>query len=194
MPSLAARASSACTCNALPLLALTIRGASNGEARYFSGAPRLRISRSVGRRGSHSAMMRRKDRMFGIPLHRKMAKSAQAMADQLGVENRIAPVIVVRRRHSTLHLPAGPCRTGPGLSPMTQQDDGDAAFTCCERQPAAGDKVQAFGRAVYFQEQGSHMGTGENVVGRRQRVAGMRGPYQEELAGIPAQFCQSARR
>ena len=62
----------------------------------LNGVPRLRVSRSVGSRGSHSARMRLlEDGILRVPLHQEVAQPAGAVAHQSGVEDRISPVFVI---------------------------------------------------------------------------------------------------
>lgn len=104
--------------------------------------------------------------MFQIPFHDEGAQSAQAMADQMGGENRIAPVIVVLARCRARHAPAGQRRAGFSGRAIAQKKHGDAAFACRESQPPTGHKVQALGHALDFQKQRAHMRTSQDVAGR----------------------------
>src|SRR5690242_7718749 len=100
-----------------------------------SGAPKeesardLLKSRSVGRRANHSASIRRFEaNMLEIPFHKEVSQSARAMADELRVKDRIAPVVIVGKGRCTHHLPARQCGTGFGLGAVAEKKGGDAAL------------------------------------------------------------------
>jgi len=86
-----------------------------------------------------------------IPLQKKTAQPTGAMADELDIKDRVAPIIVERRGWCARHLPAGQGGAGFTLCAVTQQDRGGAAFSRRESQPPAGHQVQTFGRAMDFQ-------------------------------------------
>ena len=130
----------------------------------------------------------------GFQVHKKMAQPAGAMADELGVEDRIAPVIVERCGWRARHLPAGQGGAGFVLRAVAQQDGRDAAFSRRESQPPAGHQVQAFGGAMDFQQQRPDMRAGQNVRRGRQGLGGIAGPHQDQLPRIAAQFSQAVGR
>ena len=120
---------------------------ADDQRRLKRRAAACAVSRSVGRRGSHSARIRRFETFH---LRNSIASgnvpARPPVADQLRVEDRIAPIIVIGARRCARHLPAGQRRAGFGLRAFAQQN-GDAAFTGRESQPAAGHQIQAFGLA-----------------------------------------------
>lgn len=81
-----------------------------------------------------------------------MAQSAGAMADELGIEDRIAPVIIGSCGRCARHVPAGQGGAGFTLRAIAQQDGRGAAFSCRESQPPARHQVQTFWGAMDFQQ------------------------------------------
>jgi len=112
----------------------------------------------------------------------------------MGVKHRIAPIVVASVGRRSCHLPARQRGTGLCFSAIAQKQDGDAAFTCRQRQPPAGHQIQAFGHAFYFQQQRAHMRTGENVIGGRQGIGGIARAYENQCLRIAAQFQQPVGR
>lgn len=124
-------------------------------------------------------------------MQKKTAQPTGAMADELDIKDRVAPIIVERRGWCARHLPAGQGGAGFTLCAVTQQDRGGAAFSRRESQPPAGHQVQTFGRAMDFQQQRPDMGAGQNVRRGRQGFGGIFGPHHDQLARITAQFGQA---
>ena len=79
------------------------------------------------------------------------------MTGEMGVEDGIAPIVIIERRRRVCDVPASQCGAGLGLRAIAQKKSGNAAFSNRQGEPAAGHQVQAFGHAFHFQEQGAHM-------------------------------------
>ena len=126
-------------------------------------------------------------------MHQKISQPAGPVADQLGGDNGIAPIVIAFARWRTGRLPAAQGGAGRRLGAFAQQDGGGAGFACRESQPAAGDQIQAAGIALHLQQQDADMGTAENVAGRRQGVCRTAGAHQNQLPRIAAQFEKPGR-
>ena len=116
------------------------------------------------------------------------------MTGEMGIKDRIAPVVVACARGRARHLPAGQGRAGVSLSAVAQKKNRDAVFPRRQSQPPAGHKVQAFGHAFDFQKQRAHMRTRQNVARRRQGIGGIAGSDQDQLSRVAAQLQQSVGR
>jgi len=123
-----------------------------------------------------------------------MTQPAQAMAGELYVKDRIAPVIVIAARCAAGHMPTRHRRAGFGLRAIAQKQKRDAAFSRCKSQAAAGHQIQAFGHAFRLQQHRAHRRAGQDVVGRAQRIGGVAGPDLDQAPGIAAQFEQALGR
>ena len=121
-------------------------------------------------------------------MHQKISQPAGPVADQLGGENGIAPIVIALVRGRTGRLPAGQGGAGRRLGAFAQQDGGGAGFACRESQPAAGHQIQAARIALHLQQQDADMGTAENVAGRRQGVRRTACAHQDQLPRIAAQL------
>ena len=110
------------------------------------------------------------------------------MTGEARFEDRVAPIVVIGRRRSARHLPACQRRIRFNLGAVAQEKNGDATFAGRESQAAAGHQIQAFGHALYFQQQRADMRAGQNIAGRRQGIGGVAGLDQDQLPRIAAQF------
>ena len=116
------------------------------------------------------------------------------MTGEMGIKDRIAPVIIVGMRRRAGDLPAGQSRAGLGLGAIAQQHKRDAAFARRQSQPSAGHQVQAFGHAFHFQQHRAHMRTGQNVIRRRQGIHFIAGADLDQRLRITTQLQQPIGR
>ena len=180
-------------------------GASGDDQRRFQMRDGLcaplarRVSRSVGRRGSHSARIcavaSRKQSMFGIPFHDQVAQSAQPVARQSRVESRGAPIIVIGEtaRLRTCQRVSG----GAGLGARRLRAAGSAVTPLSPPRTASlrlATRSRHLGWPCNFQQQRAHMRTGQNVGGGRQGVGGIARCAPGPVSRIAAQFQQARGR
>src|SRR5436190_16471220 len=164
-PSEVALRSTAERRSALSTLATTTRGgASDG------GLPR-RCSRSVGRRGNHSATIRfLEETIIATPLHEPLSCPSMAVADKACFENRMAPVFLLRRRRSGAHQPAGFRRAGLGLRVEAQEKSGDGFLRAGERQPPACHQIENFWCARNLDDDSAQSHAGERIMCGAKRI------------------------
>src|SRR5882757_39512 len=111
---------------------------SSGKAKGF-----LRRSRSVGRRGSQIARIRRvaKNPIVTVPLHYPLSGLSVPVAREGRLETRAAPVFDLLRGCRT-NMPA--CFRGAWLRIhlCAQEKGGDAFLLCAQHQPARGREIE----------------------------------------------------
>ena len=154
-----------------------------------------RCSRSVAKRGNHSATIRLpEETIIATPLHDPLPRPPMPVADEGCLENRMAPIFQLWRRSGGAHQPAGFRRAGIGLRAKTQEKGGDGFLRAGERQPPAGHQIENFRPARNLNDDSAQGSTGERIICRTKGTRRIAHAKQQQARGINSKFKKTGCR
>ena len=113
------------------------------------------------------------------------------VADEIGFEGRMTPILVLRRRSSRAHAPARLGSAGIGASRETQKKGRDAVAFRAERDPTACHQIENFRLSRNFDHNGAQRGTTQRVRSSPHAADRIGDTQKKNACRIKTQFEQS---
>ncbi|HEV7822611.1 MAG TPA: hypothetical protein VGO84_15620 [Burkholderiales bacterium] len=186
----------------LPSFAATTRGGVSGvssgdsEVPSTSSAFHRRCSRSVGRRGNHSATIRRplfEETIVTTPLQDPMSRAAMAVAHEICFEDRFAPILVIWMRARRAHKPARFGGTRIQLCAEAQKKNRAALLGRGQCQATACDEIENLWLSDRLDNDSSECRRRKRIFCRAHRIGRIADGEDENARRICPKFNQAGR-